>query len=101
MTSALWYSDPSDRDTAQEHFVRKQLPPEKRLLFAVLEDAVDTIRSRPRNNPQRLLALNWVYSPDRSHIFTFEMICELLELNADYLRSGILRLASKPTAVNA
>jgi hypothetical protein len=69
---------------------------ERRLMLAVLEDAVDSYRKHaaacdPREQAYFLEAKEWFYSSDRSWLFAFENICDVLEMNADYLRSGLDR----------
>ena len=70
---------------------------ERRLMLAVLEDAVDSYRKHaaacdPREQATFLEAKEWFTSSDRSWLFAFENICDVLEMNADYLRSGLDRL---------
>jgi hypothetical protein len=69
---------------------------ERRLMLAVLEDAVDSFRKHavacdPREQACFLEAKEWFSSSDRSWLFAFENICDVLEMNADYLRSGLDR----------
>lgn len=67
---------------------------ERRLMLAVLEDAVDSYRKYalardPREQACFLEAREWFVSTDRSWLFAFENICDVLEMNADYLRGGL------------
>jgi hypothetical protein len=67
---------------------------ERRLMLAVLEDAVDSYRKYalardPREQACFFEAREWFLSGDRSWLFAFENICDVLEMNADYLRSGL------------
>ena len=67
---------------------------ERRLMLAVLEDAVDSYRKYalardPREQACFLEAREWFVSTDRSWLFAFENVCDVLEMNADYLRSGL------------
>ena len=67
---------------------------ERRLMLAVLEDAVDSYRKYalaqdPHEQACFLEAREWFLSGDRSWLFAFENICDVLEMNADYLRSGL------------
>ncbi len=69
---------------------------ERRLMLAVLEDAVDSYRKHagacdPREQACFLEAKEWFLSDDRSWLFAFENICDVLEMNADYLRDGLDR----------
>ncbi len=69
--------------------------PERRLAIAVLQDAVDCfqkhLRARDRKARQLFVeAEEWITSEDRSWPFSFENICDLLQINAAYLRRGLL-----------
>ncbi len=69
--------------------------PERRLAIAVLQDAVDCfqkhLRARDRKARQLFVeAEEWISSEDRSWPFSFENICDLLQINAAYLRRGLL-----------
>ena len=69
--------------------------PERRLAVAVLQDAVDCfqkhLRARDRKARQLFVeAEEWISSEDRSWPFSFENICDLLQINAAYLRRGLL-----------
>ena len=69
---------------------------ERRLMLAVLEDAVDSYRKYalaqdPREQACFLEAKEWFVSNDRSWLFAFENICDVLEMNAEYLRGGLER----------
>jgi hypothetical protein len=71
--------------------------PERRLLLAVLEDAV-VMYLRYRNNfstrGKRLFreTQKWFDSQDRTSLCAFESICDHLNFDADYLRLGLRRL---------
>src|SRR5437867_10609487 len=78
--------------------------PERRLVVAVLQDAVDCfqkhLRARDRKARQLFLdAEEWICSDDRSWPFSFENICDLLQINPAYLRRGLI--AWKEGALNA
>ena len=67
---------------------------ERRLMLAVLEDAVDSYRKYalardPREQACFLEAREWFLSEDHSWLFAFENVCDVLEMNPDYLRSGL------------
>lgn len=69
---------------------------ERRLMVAILEDAVDVYRKQAsaRDRKRRQLfedAEGWIESPDRSWIFSFENICDVLGIDAGYLRQGLRR----------
>lgn len=72
------------------------LQPEKRLMLAVLEDAVGAFQKYvhiPNRRARRLFveAEEWFESRDSSSPFTFEMVCQALGLEAEYLRRGLHR----------
>jgi len=69
--------------------------PERRLVVAVLQDAVDCFQkhlwARDRKAHQLFVdAEEWIISEDRSWPFSFENVCDLLQINAEYLRRGLL-----------
>jgi len=69
--------------------------PERRLVVAVLQDAVDCfqkhVAARDRKSRQLFLdAEEWIGSDDRSWPFAFENVCDLLQINAEYLRRGLM-----------
>jgi hypothetical protein len=70
--------------------------PEKRLMLAVMEDAITTFQKSVHGATRRQRRLlketeDWVGSIDTSWPFSFENICAALEIEADYLRSGLRR----------
>jgi hypothetical protein len=71
---------------------------ERRLIIAVLEDAINCFQKNlfARDKRSRRLfcdAENWVVSRDRESPFAFENICEFLSLDAQYIRQGLYRWA--------
>ena len=71
--------------------------PERRLLLAVLEDAVVTFLRYCNDRTTRGKRLfretqEWFASPERMSVCAFECICDHLNLDADYLRLGLQRL---------
>jgi hypothetical protein len=67
---------------------------ERLLMLAVLEDAVDCYQKHAHARDPRAAQLfeeaeEWVESADRSWLFSFENICDTLEINADYVRRGL------------
>ena len=76
---------------------------ERRLIIAVLEDAIYCFQKNlfaTDNRGRRLFrdAESWVMSPDRNLPFAFENICEFLSLDAEYIRQGLLHWASALTS---
>ncbi|HEX7407068.1 MAG TPA: hypothetical protein VF515_05385 [Candidatus Binatia bacterium] len=69
--------------------------PERRLVVAVLEDAVECFQkhARARDPKARQLFLDaeeWICSEDRTWPFSFENVCDLLQINPEYLRHGLI-----------
>ena len=71
--------------------------PERRLMVAILEDAVsclstDLHRCNVRQRKQYEEAKAWVTADEESEwIFSFKNICEVLGMNPNYLRRGLIR----------
>lgn len=70
--------------------------PEKRLLLALLQDAVNSYRDNlfSRNRKKKRLFAEteqWILAPDGDWVFSFESVCEALGLNPAYVRQGLLR----------
>jgi hypothetical protein len=79
---------------------------EKRLMLAVLEDALDCFQKYAfaRDGHGRQLfdeSMDWISSSDRDWFFSFENICETLEINPEYLRRGLDRWRSRGDAAMA
>ncbi len=67
---------------------------ERRLMIAVLEDAVDVYRKQAGAQDARGQQLfheaeEWIEDPDRTWLFSFQNICDVLGLDPDYLRRGL------------
>ena len=71
------------------------LQAEKRLMLAVLEDAIFCfkryLKARSRKE-QRLFEETeaWIIEPESGWIFSFENVCEALKLDPGYVRRGLL-----------
>ncbi len=67
---------------------------ERRLMIAVLEDAVDVYRKLAGAHDARRLQLfrdaeEWIENDDRTWIFSFQNICDVLGIESEYLRRGL------------
>jgi hypothetical protein len=67
---------------------------ERLLMLAVLEDAVDCFQKHalakdPRGRQLFAEAKEWVDSGDKGWLFSFENICDTLEIDAGYVRRGL------------
>ena len=67
---------------------------EKRLVLSVLEDAVECFMKcidSSTNKGQRLFrdAEEWITLEDKKWVFSFDNVCEMLDVNPEYLRRGL------------
>lgn len=74
---------------------------ERRLLFAVLQDAVESFLRHRHATSQRSKRLfgedkEWFWTKDRDDVFSFESICGHLNLDPDYIRMGLKRALQVP-----
>lgn len=77
---------------------RRRCEGERRLLAAVLEDAIACFqhhRFATRPSTRRLFedAEAWLFGPD-GEPFSFESVCEVLAIDADWLRARLLASAA-------
>jgi len=75
---------------------RSHFSSEQGLMFAVLTDAVECYQKHvgAKTRARRKLfseANDWIASPESSWPFSFEYICETLNLDPSYLRIGLTR----------
>src|SRR5499433_2152850 len=79
------------------------LEPEKRLVLAILEDAINCYQDNllaKRGREGRLFteAEEWILEKGSDWIFSFKNICETLGFNPEYVRQGLLQWKEKKTA---
>ena len=84
---------------------------EKRLVLSVLEDAVECFMKcldATSNKGQRLFreAEEWINLEDKHWVFSFDNVCEMLDVNPEYMRKGLQRwkerrVAAKLAAIEA
>ncbi len=91
--------DEEDRNDYLARFGRAEpAHPERKLLRAVLANAIETIlkdakAAAPRSvrlRREREDALAWVISTDRADPFAFANICEMLGIEAGWLRARVV-----------
>jgi hypothetical protein len=73
-----------------------RLDPEKKLMLAVLQDAVECfqkyVRAQDRIGKTRFREVeDWIMEEDSDEVFSFENICETAGIDPSYLRQGLLR----------
>jgi hypothetical protein len=81
-------------------FQSRQIPPEKRLILAILDDAVQSFVAtmKPRNHKELREfeeAQTWIMETNSEWIFSFDSVCSQLALDPDYLRSGLQKLKAE------
>ncbi len=67
---------------------------EKRLILSVLEDAIECFMKcidSPTSKGQRLFrdADEWISLEDKRWVFSFDNVCDMLDINPDYMRRGL------------
>ena len=75
---------------------RYQITPERRLMLAILQDAIVCLekglfRTSRRGSRPAYEAAQWIAQRDRTWLFSFESICDNLNLDAEALRQQLLR----------
>src|SRR5262245_50419660 len=78
------------------------LEPERRLMLAILEDAIDCYQDNflaKRGSARRLFteAEEWILEKNSDWIFSFKNICDTLGFNPEYVRQGLVRWKEKKT----
>ena len=78
------------------------LEPERRLMLAILEDAINCYQDNllaKHGSAGRLFteAEEWILETNSDWIFSFKNICETLGFNPEYVRQGLLRWKEKKT----
>jgi len=73
---------------------RNEFDGERRLMIAVLEDAVDVYRKQAGAKDARGQVLfreaeEWLEDRDRTWLFSFENICDVLDIDSSYVRRGL------------
>jgi hypothetical protein len=79
---------------------RTLLEPEKRLMLAILEDAVNCFQENlSAESGKRKILFNdveqWIRADGSDWVFSFDHICEALGLTPAYVRQGLLRWQEK------
>lgn len=82
---------------------RAQMDGERRLMLAVLEDGIHCFRKYagiddPRARELFREAESWILEEDRTWFFSFENVCDTLELDPEYVRAGLVRWKKRTLA---
>lgn len=86
--------------------LRKARSPEKRLMAAILEDAVEVYRkhgtTRGRHERELLHEVGaWFASDEASYPFSFRHVCRELDVDAEWVRQVLARWRSYQHALRA
>ena len=86
-------AEPTPEQWADEHRA-KELPPDKRLLWAILDDAIRCYVEYGGGTKFRRKALfreaaYWLFTIRPAYV-TFKYICQELDINPDYLRKRLI-----------
>jgi hypothetical protein len=78
------------------------LQPEKRLMFAVLLDAVECFRKYPFARGNKITSHiddteDWIFQDDHEWPFSFINICEAVGVDPQYLRKGLSHWKQRAT----
>ena len=79
---------------------RTLLEPEKRLMLAILEDAVNCFQENlsAESGKRKILfddVEQWIHADGSDWVFSFDHICEALGFTPAYVRQGLLRWREK------
>jgi hypothetical protein len=91
----------------QKTFERvRPLQPERRLMLAVLEDAIMCFQRyiNAKGGKEKKLhqdAVSWIFDHSDNRAFSFENICDVCGLDPNYLRMGLLNWREQINSVRA
>jgi hypothetical protein len=76
---------------------------EKRLILSVLEDAIECFMKcidSPTNKGQKLFrdAEEWINLQDKHWVFSFDNVCDMLDIHPEYMRRGLRAWKEKKLA---
>jgi hypothetical protein len=75
---------------------RRDMSGERRLMIAVLEDALHCFQKYvdaedPKHRQMFLEAESWITADNPAWFFSFESVCDTIDLDPDYVREGLMR----------
>ena len=88
--------DPADSEDIERLFKKTRREKEEALMLAVLADAIECFQKNVfADNERQKKAFQeaeaWILKKNNDWLFSFDSICETLQLTPDYLRQGLLR----------
>src|SRR5919197_4058402 len=96
LTNNRWSSfDPVDGGILERLSKKDTLTGEEKLMLAVLEHAIEYFQKyvlAKHENDKKLFqeAEEWILDKNSDWLYSFENICEVLGLNPDYMRRGLM-----------
>src|SRR6266536_5478460 len=92
--------DPLDNEIIEKLFKKDIREGEEKLMLAVLADAIDHFQKHVVATDEKGRKLfqeaeEWFLEKDSDGLFSFEYVCDTLQLRPDYIRQGLL--SSKKT----
>ena len=92
--------DPANEEIIQGVYKKSIREGEERLMLAVLENAVEyfqkyVLARKPSGRQLFREAEEWFLEKNADLFFSFESICETLELHPDYIREGLMSWKEK------
>ena len=87
--------DPADTGVIEKLFKKDIREGEEKLMLAVLASAIEHFQKHVLSKDEKGKELfqeaeEWFLEKDRDALFSFEYICETLQLHPDYIRKGLL-----------
>jgi len=75
---------------------RDHMVPEMKLMFAVLTNAIECMQKYAGAESRRCRKIfqeaeAWIFSGKAQALYSFEYVCEALQLDPSYLRKGLMR----------
>jgi hypothetical protein len=88
-------SDPVDNEIIRKLFKRDIREGEEKLMLAVLSDAIELFQKHLLSKDESGKNLfreveEWFLEKESDQLFSFEYICETLEIHPDYIRQGLI-----------
>jgi len=88
-------SDPVDNEIIRKLFKRDIREGEEKLMLAVLSDAIELFQKHVLSKDESGKNLfreveEWFLEKESDQLFSFEYICETLEIHPDYIRQGLI-----------
>jgi hypothetical protein len=92
--------DPADGEVFESLFKRTIHEGEKELMLAVLEDAINSFQrfilaGNEKERKQFQAAQEWILGKNEDWLFSFDNVCEALELDPSYVRRGLTAWAKR------